>query len=230
MPESKSPLFLAEDYAKDGKKHLLLAASGSVATIKIPKIVEALSSIPNLSIRILITASAEKFLVGQSAEQPSLSSLSFTSNVDGLYRDEDEWKKPWVRGDPILHIELRNWADALVVAPLSANTLAKFVHGIADNLLTSVIRAWDTTGVVDRRESPKKIIVAPAMNTAMWLHPITAEQMLDLDSWRDENLDGRGWVEVLKPQEKELACGFRGDGAMMEWSEIVEVIKKHLKL
>lgn len=62
-------------------------------------------------------------------------------------------------GDPVLHIELRRWADVLVLAPLSANTMAKVAHGLCDNLLTSVVRAWDYA---------KPMIVAPAMNTYMW--------------------------------------------------------------
>jgi phosphopantothenoylcysteine decarboxylase len=72
----------------------------------------------------------------------------------------------WTRGAGILHINLRKWAHILVVAPLSANTLAKIVNGICDSLLTNVIRAWDTTGLVDGGVK-KRILVAPAMNAAM---------------------------------------------------------------
>lgn len=91
----------------DGKTHLLLAASGSVATIKLPLIVQALSRHPSLSIRILLTSSASRFLAGQSVEQPTVSSLRHLPNVDAVYMDEDEWKEPWKRGNAILHIELR---------------------------------------------------------------------------------------------------------------------------
>jgi hypothetical protein len=59
-------------------------------------------------------------------------------NVEAVYDDADEWgPQPWKRGASILHIELRRWADMLIVAPLSANTLAKIVNGMSDNLLTS---------------------------------------------------------------------------------------------
>ncbi|KXJ87686.1 flavo protein, partial [Microdochium bolleyi] len=218
----------------DNKIHLLLAASGSVATIKLPLIVKTLSerysqpgALPQqsqqqqhggLSIRILLTPSATRFLAGQAAEQPPLSSLLDIPGVDGIHLDEDEWREPWKRGNAILHIELRRWADMLVVAPLSANTMAKIVNGFADGILASVVRAWDARGELDtdvvrgsgaegssttattgssgegssaaaattrpRRAKKKRIIVAPAMNTAMWRHPITAKQLRVLeDEW-----------------------------------------------
>ncbi|KAL2005344.1 hypothetical protein VTN00DRAFT_2555 [Thermoascus crustaceus] len=208
------------------KKHLLLASSGSVATIKLPNIITALSTHyppSSLSIRIILTQSARHFLAGQSAEQPPVSSLLSNPNVEAIYSDESEWVQPWTRGADILHIELRRWADILVIAPLSANTLAKMVYGMADNLLTSVVRAWDTTGEIDGEK--KKILVAPAMNTAMWVHPATGKQMRVLrEEWG-------GWIEVLPPQErKSLACGDTGSGAMMEWTEIVRVIEERLGL
>lgn len=160
----------------DGKTHLLLAASGSVATIKIPNIITALTQAhppSTLSIRLILTSSASNFLAGQSAEQPSLQSLLSIPGLDGIYHDGDEWGRGpavgpeegvWRRGGPILHIELRRWADLMAVVPLSANTLAKVVGGICDNLLTSVVRAWDADGRVDGRR--KRILVAPAMNVS----------------------------------------------------------------
>ena len=205
-PSSSSTPFVAADHSHDGKRHLLLAASGSVATIKIPNIVGALSSHENLSIRLLFTKSAEHFLVGQSAEQPILESLRNVENVDGIYIDEDEWEKPWTRGGGILHIELRRWADLLVVAPLSANTMAKMTSGLADNLLLSVIRAWDTTGEIEGSRRPKRIIVAPAMNTAMWRHPITKKQLRVLEE--DWGVDGEifreGRLEWVGDLERSL--------------------------
>ncbi|TVY37395.1 putative phosphopantothenoylcysteine decarboxylase, partial [Lachnellula subtilissima] len=176
-----APPFTASSHAADGKKHLLLAASGSVATIKIPNILHALSTHSNLSILLILTKSATNFLGGQSAEQPHLASLRQIRNVDGIFQDEDEWVHPWKRGQGILHIELRRWAHVLVIAPLSANTLAKITGGFADNLLTSVVRAWDTEGVIQGlgqgqgqgQGGKRRIVVAPSMNTAMWRHPVT---------------------------------------------------------
>ncbi|KAH8671602.1 halotolerance protein [Xylariales sp. PMI_506] len=237
----------------DSRTHLLLAASGSVATIKLPLIVAALSAAhppSELSIRVILTESASHFLAGQSPEQPTVSSLWDHPNVDGVYVDADEWKTPWKRGHSILHIELRRWADLLVIAPLSANTMAKIVHGFSDNLLTSVVRAWDTRGALDsdvnvaeppsseggggrrRGRVKKRIMVAPAMNTAMLMHPVTASQLRVLREDWGVGADGQGagWFEVLPPQAKTLACGDVGDGAMMEWDQIVRAVEDRLGL
>ncbi|KXL48903.1 MAG: hypothetical protein FE78DRAFT_76780 [Acidomyces sp. 'richmondensis'] len=210
---------VSADHANDRKYHLLLAATGSVATIKLPLIVSALSKHQNrLSIRLVLTDTAANFLADQSLEQPPLSSL--LPLVDAIYLNSDEWALPWTRGAPILHIELRRWADLLVIAPLSANALSKICAGAADDLLTCVVRAWDTSGRVDGRK--KGIVVAPAMNTAMWEHPVTMEQVRRLEGeWGD-------WFEVLKPVEKGLACGDVGGGAMRDWKEVVAVIERRL--
>ncbi|KAI1112152.1 flavoprotein [Nemania sp. NC0429] len=269
------------DSLRDGKVHLLLGCSGSVATIKLPNIIQALSKYSSdvLSIRVILTPSASLFLSGQSREQPTVSALSTLPNVDGQYVDADEWKRPWVRGGGIMHIELRRWADLFVIAPLSANTMAKIVGGFADGLLTSVVRAWDPWGKLDattanpttqgqeatggrRRSKKRRIMVAPAMNTAMWQHPITAKQLRVLEEeWgvqkpsaskvqpgdpvTSENApalssetsrpdatedEGDGWFEVLRPQQKVLACGDAGDGAMIEWTQIVTAIEERLGL
>ncbi|KAK3327416.1 flavoprotein-domain-containing protein [Cercophora scortea] len=226
------------------RKHLLLAASGSVATIKIPVIIEALAKYQGkLSIRIILTSSARRFLNGQSEEQPTVSSLLHLPNVDAVYDDAAEWgPHPWRRGASILHIELRRWADIMVVAPLSANTLAKVVNGMSDNLLTSVIRAWDTDSSIDNKK--KLIVVAPAMNSAMWRHPVTAKQMRVLvEDWgvkepATTNGDGAGvaaletdgWFQVLTPISKTLACGDTGDGAMASVDTICETIEARLGL
>jgi phosphopantothenoylcysteine decarboxylase len=225
-------LFKASDHVNDGKLHILLAATGSVATIKIPNIAQALSKYDNLSIRIVLTSSAAEFLQGQAEEQPTLEAIAKIKNVDGIYRDADEWSKPWVRGDNILHIELRRWADMMVIAPLSANSLAKVALGMSDNLVTSVVRAWDTTGTIDAtkygvtygHKNQKLIMVAPAMNTAMWEQPVTAEHLAKLSGVYGD------WIRVLRPIEKELACGDTGSGAMKDWREIVHEIEQSMVL
>jgi phosphopantothenoylcysteine decarboxylase len=229
----------------DGKIHVLLCASGSVATIKIPNMINALAQHKNVEIRLIFTASAANFLQGQSAEQPSIADIEVFPNVGAVYFDADEWAEPWVRGNKILHIELRRWADIMIIAPLSANELAKITQGWSDNLLLSVVRAWDTTGLVDPvRDIPgvqwaeektaegvikkKRILVAPSMNTAMWLQPITKKQIDVLnDEWGVKN---GGWFEILQPMQKELACGDVGGGAMKDWREIVGLIEERLGL
>lgn len=237
VSSSRLPLFSAEEHANDGKYHLLLAASGSVATIKIPNIVRGLSTLENLSIRIVLTDSAANFLQGQSDEQPDLAALGEYPNVEAIYRDKDEWTPSWTRGAPILHIELRRWADVLVIAPLSANTLAKIANGLCDNLLTSVIRAWEVASVpeLDGNSSApgeddqianalqKRIVVAPAMNTAMWRHPLTALHLEQISAKQVYH-----WFDVLRPIEKELACGDTGTGAMCDWRDIVKTIVERI--
>ncbi|KJE88588.1 phosphopantothenoylcysteine decarboxylase, variant 1 [Capsaspora owczarzaki ATCC 30864] len=102
--------------------------------------------------------------------------------------------KKWSKiGDPVLHIALRGWADLLVIAPLDANTLAKLSHGMCDNLLTCIARAWDYT--------TRPLIVCPAMNTFMWDHPATARQL--------DMLQSLG-MEIVPPIAKRLACGDLG--------------------
>lgn len=98
----------------------------------------------------------------------------------------------------------------MVIAPLSANTLAKISHGQCDNLLTCVVRAWDFA---------LPLIVAPAMNTLMWTHPFTEPQL--------NTLRALG-VNVIPPISKVLACGDIGTGAMASVDDIVGVVKTTL--
>src|SRR5204862_6344568 len=93
-----------------------------------------------------------------------------------LILDADEWPGRgqgghYRRDDQVLHIELRRWADVLVIAPLDANTLAKLANGLTDNCLTCVWRAW---------EPSRPAVLAPAMNTLMWRHPATARHLRQL--------------------------------------------------
>ena len=92
-----------------------------------------------------------------------------TPLCDGKAAD-DEWKHWDEIGDPVFHIILRDWADLLLIAPLSAHTLAKISNGLCDDTLSCVIRAWDF-GHGDRPGKP--IIMAPAMNSAMYQHPVS---------------------------------------------------------
>jgi phosphopantothenoylcysteine decarboxylase len=204
----------------DGKKHLLLAASGSVATIKLPLIISSFENYSNLSIRVILTRSAARFLAGQSPEQPPVASLALLPHVDSVHLDEDEWIEPWTRDSKILHIELRRWAHLLAIVPMSANLLAKVTGGLCDNLLTNIVRAWDIDFSNPKRAT---VIAAPSMNSMMWAHPLTAKQIAILnEEW--------GWFEVLLPQVKTLACGDIGQGGMCDWNEIVTVIEKRLAL
>ncbi|XP_044213751.1 phosphopantothenoylcysteine decarboxylase isoform X1 [Thunnus albacares] len=128
-----------------------------------------------------------------------------------IYSDKDEWEMWTQRSDPVLHIDLRRWADLLVIAPLDANTLGKIANGLCDNLLTCVVRAWDMS---------RPLLFCPAMNTAMWQHPITAQQVSKLKEF--------GYVEIPCIAKK-LVCGDEGKGAMAEVSTIVSVVQLYLK-
>jgi len=94
-----------------------------------------------------------------------------------FYNDSSEWQRWGKRGDTVTHIDLRNKAEVCVIAPCSANTLGKIANGLCDNLATSIIRAWDFK---------KPLLIAPAMNTAMWENPITKRQ---LDSIRANHIE-----------------------------------------
>lgn len=143
------------------------------------------------------------------ATEKSLYFWDYTKVNAIVYRDAHEWaEERYERNDPVLHIEIRNWGDVLIIAPLSANTLAKIANGMADNLVTSVVRAWDMQ---------KPIVVAPAMNTHMWNHPVTAEQLNKVKAWNPG-------FKVIEPVVKTLACGEEGVGAMAPIEEIVEAI------
>ncbi|EEY16003.1 phosphopantothenoylcysteine decarboxylase [Verticillium alfalfae VaMs.102] len=161
---------------QDGKAHLLLACTGSVATIKLPSMLAHLARHPSLSVRIILTPSAAQFLTGTSAEQPTVESLRRLPGVDGVYLDADEWgPHPWKRGASILHIELRRWADLLVIAPLSANSLAKIAAGNVRQ--PHHVRRARLGHVRPPRRTRRRIVAAPSMNTMMYTHPLTARHL-----------------------------------------------------
>jgi phosphopantothenoylcysteine decarboxylase len=152
-----------------------------------------------------------------------------------VFLDDDEWAAGrWRRDDPVLHIEFRRWADLLVVAPLDANTLAKFALGLSDNFLTCLFRAWDFA---------RPVILAPAMNTLMWDSPVTRRHLRQILEDRGDGGQGEGWtleraaevfarhapgVVLVPPQAKRLACGDIGQGAMAEVGAIAEVVLRVL--
>ncbi|XBW36664.1 hypothetical protein QEN19_002238 [Hanseniaspora menglaensis] len=130
-----------------------------------------------------------------------------------VWKDSDEWDVWQSRTDPVLHIELRRWADILVVAPMTANTLSKIALGLCDNLLTNVIRAWNPS-------SP--ILLAPSMVSQSYNSVITKRHLKFIK-------EEMPWVTVFKPAEKIM--GVHGDiglGGMMDPHEIVNKIVKEL--
>ena len=132
----------------------------------------------------------------------------------------------------MLHIELRKWADILVIAPLSANTLAKVSNGLSDNLLSCVVRAWDF--------KHRPMLLVPAMNTLMYEHPLTERQLRTfiethmIVEGRCSNKDKKliegsySSIRVLNPASKLLACGDEGRGALPPVSSIVKHVEDML--
>ena len=121
----KTELMKIDKYA-DGKIHVLVGATGSVASVKIPLIVKSLLAHENVEVQIITTKTAKHFF--------DVDKLRGELRVK-VWEDEDDWRTWHELSDPILHIELRRWAHLLLIAPTSANTLAKIANGLCDNLL-----------------------------------------------------------------------------------------------
>lgn len=179
----------------DKRPKVLLGITGSVAAIKLQEMVQALKL--HFQVQVVVTDAARNFFENRSM-----------SCMDGIHvlGDKDEWNQWQQKGDPVMHIDLRNWADIFLIAPLSANSLAKLACGLADNLLTCIFRAWDFR---------KPVVVAPAMNTLMWESVFTEKHL--------QTLRELG-VVVVPPVCKTLACGDVGLGAMAPVEEIVGVL------
>ncbi|KAF7300676.1 flavoprotein [Mycena chlorophos] len=195
--------FTAETERADGFTHVLLITTGSVASVKAPLIVEELLRYANVKVEVVATKPSLTFYSPDSIRKLGVR----------VWKDEDEWPATYKIGDPILHIELRRWADIVLVAPCSANTLSKIAHGTCDNLATSLLRALAPT---------TPTYVFPAMNTLMYEHPLTAEHVRVV---RDVVK-----YHVVGPIAKLLACGDLGVGAMTEWREIVQIVVDEFKL
>ncbi|SCA48651.1 phosphopantothenoylcysteine decarboxylase, putative [Plasmodium ovale] len=181
---------------------LLFGISGSIAAIKTREIVDSLREKckeEGISIEIKFVATkvaAEKFL---------------NTFEEKVLLDEDEWL--WEqRGDVILHIELRRWADIFVICPLDANTLANMASGACPNLLTCICRCWDFQ---------KTCLVFPCMNAYMYNHPVTQVHTNTITSWG---------VKVVEPVEKILACGEYGMGALPNVDDVTREIVECLKM
>jgi phosphopantothenoylcysteine decarboxylase len=204
--------------------NLLLGVSGSVAAIKTPQLYDALIAAGH-TVTVIPTSKARYFFDPQS--------LAPNSSGPAVVEDADEWPGlRYERDQPIPHIELRRWADGLLVAPLSANCLAKLAVGICDNLLTSIWRAWDFS---------RPVMFAPAMNTLMWQHPYTRRHLRSIAAdfgaghipahLGDEDLirqinERSKTLRVIAPICKTLACGDVGVGAMAEIADIVRAVQE----
>ncbi len=203
---------------------IILGVTGSVAAIRTPSLLAALRE-QGHEVRVVATESALYFFDPQELGTPD-------SDRGPFYRDADEWPGTrYQRDDPVLHIEFRRWADLLIVAPLDANTLAKFALGLSDNFLTCLFRAWDFH---------KPVVLAPAMNTLMWESSVTRRHLRLLLEDHGEGPLPERWaldqaaelfarhapgIVLVPPQAKRLACGDVGVGAMAEVVTLAEVVR-----
>lgn len=195
------------------KKKVVLGITGSVASVLVLKIADSLIK-AGYEVKIVATMPSLYFLptmLEKGADGGQYIKTKEMNRVE-VFLDKDEWPEGgYHKGDPVRHIEFRTETDILLIAPLSANTLAKITYGFADNFLSCIVRAWP---------KHKPLILAPAMNTEMWEDPITEEQLIAL---------GRRFkaLEVVDPADKNLACGDSGKGAMANIDEIVKVVNKY---
>ena len=171
-------------------KRILVAVTGSIAAVKAPILVSRLIK-TGAEVKCVITQSAAKLI-----SPLSLSTLSRNK----CYQDKDQWEE--TQSKP-LHIALAEWAELIVVAPMSATSLSKFTSGNADGLLASVLLA-----------SQSQIVIAPAMNTSMW------ESQSIKRNW--EYVKTIDQVISLEPSEGLLACDRVGDGKMVNL-DIIEL-------
>jgi phosphopantothenoylcysteine decarboxylase len=205
--------------------NVLLGVTGSVAAIRTPALYARLVQAGH-HVKIVATNAALYFF-----DPAELSPSSGKRDPAVVILDQDEWPgreigRRYQRDDPVLHIELRRWADLFLIAPLDANTLAKLANGLADNCLTCVWRAWD---------SKRPVVLAPAMNTLMWEHALTARHLCSIakdagievantnsvDDIIQQINERSARLRIVAPQTKELACGDVGIGAMADVEEIV---------
>lgn len=236
--------------------NLIYLISGSVAAIKAAQVIWNLYSNfhqnqNNLQIFVIVSKSASQFtnksIITQNFGELCPEGLEFFESSVAFFEEgcDSEWNSWKTIGDQVLHIAARDWADGMLIAPLSANTLAKISNGFCDTLGTSILRAWDIISlsnalisstsdeIIAKSENeieyfrecemrstqihkPKPVFLAPAMNTKMWQHPFTESQLLIC-----ENLLH---FQIIRPISKKLACGEIGAGAMNEPNVIADIV------
>lgn len=183
------------EHRAPGTGRVLLGITGGIAAYKSATLVRRLRE-QGLEVQVVMTDGARRFITPL-----TLQALSGRPVRNSLWDDAAE--------AAMGHIELARWADLLVVAPATADFLARLAHGLADDLLSTLSLAT---------EAP--LLVAPAMNRVMWAHPATQSNCCVLA--------GRG-VEVLGPGVGDQACGEEGAGRMLEPEEIAAAVVRRLQ-
>src|SRR5450432_1295980 len=172
----------------EGKK-ILLGICGSIAAYKSILLIRLLAK-AGAEVKVVMTASAKDFVTPL-----SLSTISKNEVLSDLFR-EDTWSN---------HVQLGRWADLMLIAPLSCNTLAKMANGLCDNLLLATYLS-----------ATCPVVVAPAMDEDMWLHTTTKVNI--------EKLQAAG-NRVIPVEKGELASGLYGDGRMAEPEQIISFLE-----
>lgn len=170
-----------------GKK-ILIGISGSIAAYKIVYLVRLLIK-AGAEVKVIMTASAKDFV-----SPLTLSTLSKNPVLSDLF-DEQSWAN---------HVMLGRWADVMIIAPLSCNTLAKMASGQCDNLLLAVYLS-----------ATCPVVAAPAMDEDMWLHPSTKYNLDKINSYG---------IGIIPVEKGELASGLHGEGRMAEPEQIIDFI------
>ena len=176
-----------------GKK-IIIGITGSIAAYKIPLLIRLLKK-EGAEVQLVMTPMAKDFVTPL-----TLSTLSERPVLTSFFQKDD--------GNWFSHVDLGLWADLLLIAPLSANTMAKMASGIADNLLLTTILS-----------ARCPVVFAPAMDMDMYKHPTTTANINKLQSFG---------YQLIEPAVGELASGLSGPGRMEEPEHIFEVIKKKL--
>jgi phosphopantothenoylcysteine decarboxylase / phosphopantothenate---cysteine ligase len=176
------------------RARILLIVSGGIAAYKSLELIRRLRD-RGATVQVVMTSAAQQFISPLSA-----ATLSGLPVRDDLFSLTDE--------AAIGHIELSRAADLVVVAPASANILARMAAGLADDMATTLLLATD-----------KRVLAAPAMNVRMWLHPATRR---NVDRLKDDGL------LIVGPESGPMACGEFGPGRMAEPQAIVEAIEQAL--
>jgi len=174
-------------------KNIVIGVTGSIAAFKVAGWVSTLAK-EEANVSVIMTDSAARFVT------PLTFSALSDNKTYGMMFDGDE--------DPMVHINLGREADVLLVAPATANTIARLANGIADDLLT-------TTALVTRSQ----VLICPAMNSRMYSHASTVENIRKLKKFG---------YKVIDPGHGMLACKEEGEGRLAEWEFVVEYLARSL--
>ncbi len=174
-------------------KHIIIGITGGIAAYKIPLLIRLLKK-EGAEVRVMTTRSAHEFVTPL-----TLSALS-QNRIVTEFTDRDQWNN---------HVEWARWADLILIAPLTANTLAKLAQGQADNFLIAVVMSAEN----------KPVLLSPAMDREMFQYPAVKNHLDKLTSYG---------FKIIEPAEGELLSGLSGKGRMPEPETLFEEIRRHL--